>query len=232
MSQTHLPQPFGLSLSKPGRSLRAALRQAQGERVYLGYVANQANLFPKCRRRHRCGQSAWCALCHLRADAAPHAAGPAPWPGASMISRIAAAVASGSSTWGQWPACSSQTTSVRGESSSQRCTMCRPAPGPDRMPVVRAGRVAMQQYHGRPRALVPHEQAVDLPFEVAPGLGPSGQARTHASRHKSAPMPSTRPSCASTLTTWVACRRGSWRVNIASACTTRASTNAAEQAKR
>ena len=33
MSQTHLPQPFGLSLSKPGRSLRATLRQAQGERV-------------------------------------------------------------------------------------------------------------------------------------------------------------------------------------------------------
>ena len=44
MSQTDLPQPFGLSLSKPGRSLRAALRQAQGERVYLRYVANQAKL--------------------------------------------------------------------------------------------------------------------------------------------------------------------------------------------
>ena len=29
-------------LSKPGRSLRAALRQAQGGRVYLRYVANQA----------------------------------------------------------------------------------------------------------------------------------------------------------------------------------------------
>ena len=43
MSQTHLPQPFGLSLSKPGRSLQAALRQAQGERVYLRYVANQAS---------------------------------------------------------------------------------------------------------------------------------------------------------------------------------------------
>ena len=42
LSQTHLPQPFGLSLSKPGRSLRAALRQAQGERVYRRYVANQA----------------------------------------------------------------------------------------------------------------------------------------------------------------------------------------------
>ena len=41
MSQTYLPQPFGLSLSKPGRSLRAALRQAQGERACLRYVANQ-----------------------------------------------------------------------------------------------------------------------------------------------------------------------------------------------
>ena len=44
MSQTHLPQPFGLSLSKPGRSLRAALRQAQGERVSLRYRASQAIL--------------------------------------------------------------------------------------------------------------------------------------------------------------------------------------------
>ena len=43
MSQTHLPQPFGLSLSKPGRSLQAALGQAQGERACLRYVANQAN---------------------------------------------------------------------------------------------------------------------------------------------------------------------------------------------
>ncbi len=42
MSQTYLPQPCGLSLSKPGRSLRAALRQAQGERACLRYVANQA----------------------------------------------------------------------------------------------------------------------------------------------------------------------------------------------
>ena len=44
MSQTYLPQPFGLSLSKPGRSLRAALGQAQGERACLRYVANQAFL--------------------------------------------------------------------------------------------------------------------------------------------------------------------------------------------
>ena len=44
MSQTHLPQPFGLSLSKPGCSLRAALRQAQGERVSLRYRASQAIL--------------------------------------------------------------------------------------------------------------------------------------------------------------------------------------------
>ena len=44
VSQTYLPQPFGLSFSKPGHSLRAALRQAQGERVYLRYVANQAIL--------------------------------------------------------------------------------------------------------------------------------------------------------------------------------------------
>ena len=45
MSQTYLPQPFGLSLSKPGHSLPAALRQAQGERVSLRYVANQADFF-------------------------------------------------------------------------------------------------------------------------------------------------------------------------------------------
>ena len=44
MSQTYPPQPFGLSLSKPGRSLRAALRQAQGERVSLRYRASQAIL--------------------------------------------------------------------------------------------------------------------------------------------------------------------------------------------
>ena len=41
MSHTHLPQPFGLSLSKPGRALRAALGQAQGERACLRYVASQ-----------------------------------------------------------------------------------------------------------------------------------------------------------------------------------------------
>ena len=45
VSQTYLPQPFGLSFSKPGHSLRAALRQAQGERVSLRYVANQADFF-------------------------------------------------------------------------------------------------------------------------------------------------------------------------------------------
>ena len=44
MSQKHLPQPFGLSLSKAGRSLRAALGQAQGAQVYLRYVANQVVL--------------------------------------------------------------------------------------------------------------------------------------------------------------------------------------------
>ena len=44
VSQTYLPQPFGLSLSKPGRSLRAALRQAQGERACLRYVANQTEM--------------------------------------------------------------------------------------------------------------------------------------------------------------------------------------------
>ena len=44
MSQKHLPQPFWLSLSKPGCSLLAALRQAQGERGCLRYVANQEKL--------------------------------------------------------------------------------------------------------------------------------------------------------------------------------------------
>ena len=44
--QTSLPNPFGLSLSKPGRPLPTALRQAQGERVYLRLVPNQATLIP------------------------------------------------------------------------------------------------------------------------------------------------------------------------------------------
>ena len=44
LSQKHLPQPFGLSLSrKPGRSFNAALRQAQSERACLEIV-NQAKM--------------------------------------------------------------------------------------------------------------------------------------------------------------------------------------------
>ncbi|HPU20366.1 MAG TPA: hypothetical protein PLC50_09105, partial [Alicycliphilus sp.] len=40
--QASVPNPFGLSLSKPGRPWPTALRQAQGERVYLRKISNQA----------------------------------------------------------------------------------------------------------------------------------------------------------------------------------------------